>query len=195
MVAFHVGEDMHGVFEVGKQAEALINSKLKAPMELELENVYMPFMLFAKKTYCAVKWTKPDAPDGIIYKGLKVVRRDTCELVRQVSREVIHKLLVERDSNGAIESVRHAVRRLLRGEVDMADLQLSKALKRLEDYKMTKQPHLHVAELMDQRMPGSAPRPGMATYEGHCVIRSLSLILRCKNSAQASYAASWACQS
>ncbi len=49
MVAFRVGEDMHKVFEVGKQAEALINAKLKAPMELELENVYFPFMLFSKK--------------------------------------------------------------------------------------------------------------------------------------------------
>lgn len=61
MVAFRVGEDMHRVFEVGKQAEALINAKLKAPMELELENVYLPFMLFAKKVHpllCGGRLTK-----------------------------------------------------------------------------------------------------------------------------------------
>lgn len=160
MVAFRVGDDMHKVFEVGKQAEALINSRLKPPMELELENVYFPFMMFAKKVYCAVKWTKPEEPDGVIYKGLKVVRRDTSELVRRVSKGVVHQLLVEKDAGGAVRLVRQAIQQLLRGELDLRDIVLSQTLKPVEDYKVTKLPHLHVAGLMEGRMPGSAPKPG-----------------------------------
>ena len=36
-----------------------------------------------KQTYPAVKWTKAEAADGIIYKGLKVVRRDTKEALAE----------------------------------------------------------------------------------------------------------------
>ena len=160
MVAFRVGDDMHKVFEVGKRAEGLINSRLKPPMELELENVYFPFMMFAKKVYCAVKWTRPEEPDGVIYKGLKVVRRDTCELVRRVSKSVVHQLLIEKDGEEAVRVVRRAIKELLRGQVDLRDIVLSQTLKPIEDYKVTKLPHLHVVGLMESRMTGSAPKSG-----------------------------------
>ncbi len=120
----------------------------------------MQTILVILQTYCAIKWTKPEQPDGTIYKGLKVVRRDTCELVRRTSRMVIDQLLVEKDTDKAISSVRTTIKQLLRGEFDIDDLLVSQSLKRPEEYKVEHLPHQHVVALMDRRMPGSAPKPG-----------------------------------
>lgn len=82
---------------------------------------------------------------------------------------VIDQLLVERDTDKAISTVRTAVKKLLRGEVDINDILISQALKRPEEYKVDHLPHQHVVSLMEKRMPGSAPKPG----EPHIWYRSI----------------------
>lgn len=159
MVTFGVGNDMHEAFRLGKLAEELINSKLKAPMELELENFYNPFYLYKKKIYAAIKWTKPEAPDGTIYKGLMVVRRETPQFVKALCKQVLKEMLEHKDVDAAIQVVREGVIELLSDRVPMADLITSSTLK--TDYKVLTPPaHVHVAKEMERRMPGSAPKPG-----------------------------------
>lgn len=160
MVCFGVGDDMHEAFRLGSLAEDLINSKLKAPMEIELENCYNPFYLYKKKIYAAIKWTKPDAPDGVIYKGLMVVRRETPDFVKAMCKGVLQQLLERRDVDAAIFIVREGITQLLTHKVPMEALITS--MKLGSEYKMPKPPaHVHVATQMEKRMPGSAPKPGM----------------------------------
>lgn len=56
-------------------------------MEIGLENFYNPFYLYLNKIYAAVKWTKPEAPNGTVYKGLIVVMRETPQFVKALCKE------------------------------------------------------------------------------------------------------------
>lgn len=110
------------------------------------------------RRYAAVLWTKPDAYDYIDVKGLSLVRRDSCKLVKRLCKNALDTLLHERDLGKAVGDVRAALLALASGEVPMEDLVVSKQLK--TDYKTTSHPHLHVAKTMRKRQPGSEPRSG-----------------------------------
>jgi DNA polymerase delta subunit 1 len=96
---------------------------------LTFEKCYRPFILFAKKRYCGLYYTKPDAPDYVDSKGIQLVRRDNCPLVKRVSREVLDRVMYHRDVDSAVAIVRKTAEELLRNELSMDELVLSKTLK------------------------------------------------------------------
>lgn len=53
-----------------------VNKRLVYPMELELEKLFLKYLLMKKKKYVAEVWMKPDAPYGVDAKGIEMVRRD-----------------------------------------------------------------------------------------------------------------------
>jgi len=54
-----------------------------APIKLEFEKVYCPYLLMNKKRYAGLLWTKPEKWDKIDAKGIETVRRDNCGIVQQ----------------------------------------------------------------------------------------------------------------
>jgi DNA polymerase delta subunit 1 len=89
--------------------------------------VYYPYLLISKKRYAGLYWTKPEKWDKMDTKGIEVsketgpisrpiellsrsfrqtVRRDNCRLVSSVIETCLHKMLIDRDVQGAEESVR-----------------------------------------------------------------------------------------
>lgn len=103
-------------------------------------------------------YTKPEKPDYVDTKGLSLVRRDSCKLVRSVCEAALHSIMHDLDTAKAVASVQAALMRLVRGEVPTEQLLLSKTLR--TDYKSEAQPHLQVARAMEKRAPGSGPRSG-----------------------------------
>lgn len=152
--------DMATNFELGERAAALITAAFKPPIQLEFEKTYQPYLLFSKKRYAGLMYTRPDKPDYVDSKGIQLVRRDNCKLVRTVSAAVLHKVMYERDVDGAVAVVQDAVKRLLAGEVPLDDLVLSKTLR--NEYKVDNQPHVLVARKIEERngIAGSGPRSG-----------------------------------
>ena len=93
-----VGEAM----KLGLEAASAVSEKFVKPIKLEFEKVYFPYLLINKKRYAGLYFTKPDTWDKIDCKGIETVRRDNCTMVAKMMNSCLHKLLVDRDPDGAV---------------------------------------------------------------------------------------------
>lgn len=150
--------DMETCFKLGQEAADYVTSKFKAPIKLEFEKVYFPYLLINKKRYAGLWWTKLDNFDKMDTKGIESVRRDNCRLVQNVVTRILELILEERNVPAAEEFVKKTIADLLQNRVDLSQLVITKQLSR-QDYA-AKQPHVELAERMRKRDPGSAPTVG-----------------------------------
>ncbi|GAB1214650.1 DNA-directed DNA polymerase delta [Aspergillus terreus] len=157
MVKFGVST-LEEAMKLGQEASEYVSSKFIKPIKLEFEKVYFPYLLINKKRYAGLYWTKTDKYDKMDTKGIETVRRDNCLLVQNVIETVLHKILIDRDIDGAQEYVKETISDLLQNKIDMSKLVITKALSK-DDYK-AKQAHVELAERMKKRDAGSAPTLG-----------------------------------
>ena len=145
----------------GQLAAEQCTKLFKAPNDLELEKVYMPYILYSKKRYAAKMYEK--GRDGnvtfkkIDIKGLQVVRRDSCPYVRETLKKLLGMILESDDPRPVIEEARKASKELVCGGVPMEKLLMSKQLS--SAYKVP-MPHVAVRDKMRLRAPGSEPQQG-----------------------------------
>ena len=146
---------------LGAQAAELITDKLFiAPIRLEFEKVYFPYLLMNKKRYAGLLWTRPEKYDKMDVKGIETVRRDNCLLVRDVIGTCLKKCLVERDVAGAIAYAKNSISDLLTNKLDISLLVISKGLTKSADQYDNKTAHVELAERMRKRDPATAPNVG-----------------------------------
>lgn len=163
MVKFNVG-DLKGKdaiqksFELGEEAAEKISATFKKPIELEFEKVYYPYLLYSKKRYAGLMYTKPEKPDYIDAKGIQLVRRDNAPFVKDISKKVLHKIMYDMDIEGAMDMVKVIAKDLLYNKINIKDLVVSKSMR--DTYKNRNQPHLAVADKIEKRNPGSGPKSG-----------------------------------
>lgn len=157
MIKFGV-ETVEHAMELGAHAAKEISKTFKDPIKLEFEKVYFPYLLINKKRYAGLYYTKPGTYDKLDCKGLETVRRDNAPLVAKVLNECLNKLLIKRDSNGALNHAKKVISDLLMNRVDISMLVISKELTK-KDYS-SKLAHVELAERMKKRDPGSAPKLG-----------------------------------
>jgi DNA polymerase delta subunit 1 len=60
--------------------------------------------------------------------GIETVRRDNCLLVKNVVTECLHKILIERNVQGAIQYVKSTIADLLMNRMDLSLLVITKVL-------------------------------------------------------------------
>jgi DNA polymerase delta subunit 1 len=94
-------------------------------------------------------YTKPDAPDYIDTKGIQLVRRDNCPLVKDVSNDILECIMRGKSAERAVEAARRHVIRVLAGEHPIDKFVVSKTLR--SGYKNDTQPHVHVARKIAAR--------------------------------------------
>jgi len=157
MIKFGV-DNLEEAMELGNIAAKIVTKEFIRPINLEFEKVYFPYLLINKKRYAGLYWTNPNKYDKLDSKGIETVRRDNCRLVQTVIETCLHKLLIDRDVNGAQEFVKRTIADLLQNKVDLSNLVITKALSK-SDYT-GKQAHVELAERMRQRDAGSAPALG-----------------------------------
>ncbi|KAJ9122530.1 DNA-directed DNA polymerase delta [Naganishia vaughanmartiniae] len=150
--------DLESAMKMGSEAADFVTTKFVKPIKLEFEKVYFPYLLINKKRYAGLYWTKPDKWDKMDTKGIETVRRDNCRLVSTVIETCLHKMLIERDVQGAESYVKQVIADLLQNKIDMSQLVITKALAKA-DYA-AKQAHVELAERMRKRDAGSAPSLG-----------------------------------
>lgn len=161
MCILNLGEDkrldLAAHFEAAAKLADAITKTFPPPMELEHEKCYTSYCLYSKKRYAGLMFTKPDpaAPDYIDVKGLQLVRRDNCPLVKDVSNAILDKIMNQRSAELAISEARACVLRVLRHEEPLDKFVVSKALR--SDYKNTAQPHLYVARKIQRRTGQPVP--------------------------------------
>lgn len=107
-------------------------------------------------------YTKPEAPDYVDTKGIQLVRRDSCPLVKEVSTAVLDAIMYLKDRDAALAVAREHVVRLLSGRCPVDKFVISKALR--GDYKNDKQPHLYVARKLAARRGFPVPTGSRVPY-------------------------------
>ncbi|CAD5221225.1 unnamed protein product [Bursaphelenchus okinawaensis] len=146
--------------QLGKHAAELISKEFKAPIKLEFEKVYCPYLLMAKKRYAGLYFTRPEKHDKVDTKGLETVRRDNCSLVGSVMQTCLDLLLIKRDPTAAIEYAKRVIGDLLCNRIDMGMLIITKEYTQTGDKSKNKSAHIALVEKLRKRDAGSAPKLG-----------------------------------
>ena len=73
-------------------------------------------------------WTSPDKWDKMDSKGIETVRRDNCLLVKDVVETSLKKILIDRDETGAVKYCQGRISELLRNQLDISLLVITKGL-------------------------------------------------------------------
>ena len=161
MVRFKEQLTVAEAMELGKDAADRISRTLFiAPIKLEFEKVYYPYLLMNKKRYAGMYWTNTVAPDKLDAKGLETVRRDNCKLVATLMQKVLDTIFREPEDpiGKAVACVQQVIRDLNLGKVDMSQLIITKQLRK-GAYK-TVQPHVALVEKMVKRKEPNLPKSG-----------------------------------
>lgn len=148
---------------VGMEMSVYCSKRWPAPHKLEAEKILCPTLLLKKKKYADLKYEmdpetgglkKPKVDEG----GLETVRRDNCRLSTRIMKDVLNLLLTSLDGHGEERSkayVKQEVAKLLRGDVNMFDLIVSKQLRR-ETYA-TPTVHSQLAKRLGLRAGSRVP--------------------------------------
>lgn len=133
----------------------------KCHIRLEFEKIFYPLILYKKKRYAGLCVEHPATPAKIVAKGLELVRRDACQLVKEAQRRVIQLLLQQQDARAATEEMLAALRSILAIPIGgpFSSIKQSKSL-RANYHDEKSQAHCVVRSLMRQRELGSEPQVG-----------------------------------
>jgi DNA polymerase elongation subunit (family B) len=170
-------EFMKANFDVAQKCADFCTSQFPRPIELAFENFKYPFILFAKKRYAYKEWTDPLKPDDEIhYKGIQLVRRDTCRYVKEELNNAFELIMNQKSKENAKKAalpfIQRSIQNLLDGNVDFNKLVLSKQLKskyvfrennisntfHWSNPKIT-QPHVRLAQQLKTKNPANHPKP------------------------------------
>jgi DNA polymerase zeta len=83
---------MDDAFRIGEEIAEAVTSAMKPPIKLQLEKIYLPCMLFAKKRYAGMKYEKRNSKPEFEAKGIETVRRDGCGVVRRILKRTLMAL-------------------------------------------------------------------------------------------------------
>lgn len=171
MLQFPGVETVHQAFELAERVAQECSATFRDVVQLEFEKVYMPYLLIKKKHYAGIKYEgSPDDPPSLDAKGLALVRRDNCKLVRDTMREVLLQAMRNNNPMAAYEAVRRQVQRLVNREVGLEELQISNFLRK--DLKSDNHPHVQVVKNMVARGSFGVPRVGDRVP--YCVVEGKS---------------------
>lgn len=133
----------------------------KSYVELEMEKFFKPLILYKKKRYAGLCFEDPTKPGKMSAKGIEMVRRDAAPILRKAQKEVLDFLVVRSDVEGAVQATKNAIEMVLATPPGgpFGDLAQSKTL-RSKYANPDGMAHVRVAQLMNERNPGSAPRSG-----------------------------------
>lgn len=147
--------------EVSERCSAMFRDQGRDVVKLEFEKVYLPYLLIKKKHYAGIKYDAESgagAPPTLDAKGLALVRRDNCQLVRTAMREVLYSAMRDGNPLAAYEAVARHVQRLVNREVSIEELEISNFLR--SDLKDDHHPHIQVVKNMEARHSFGIPRVG-----------------------------------
>ncbi|VDD77563.1 unnamed protein product [Mesocestoides corti] len=146
--------------DVGRLAAELISGTFLDPVKLEFRKVYFPFLLLSKKHYAGLAFTTPDKHDELDCKGIETVQRDSPPLVANVVNACLTQIIINRDTQAALDQAQRAISDLLANRVDIAQLIINKKLTRPVESYCNKLPHVEVVRRMLRRNADSVPQPG-----------------------------------
>ena len=131
-----------------------LNSNLPGVMELELEDFFKRGLWVTKRTGtfgAKKKYALLDKKGNLKIRGFETVRRDWCNLVREMQNKVIKQILEDGNHDKALKYVKNIVKKLKSREIKKEDIIIKTQLKKpLSEYK-TISPHVIAARKMKEK--------------------------------------------
>ena len=152
------GETVQSAFAIGERLSDIVTSHFGKAIKLEMEKVFLPYLLFKKKRYAALKFVSAHAEAKMEASGVEMVRRDTVPFAGQTYEAVLRVLLYDKDPLRAATVLFEALCRLEDSLVPIRDLSISCQLQ--GSYVTKHLAQVTVSENMKQRAPGTEPKPG-----------------------------------
>ena len=139
------------IFEMGTiLADELTTDLFEAPILLEFEKIYKPFILFKKKNYVGMKLERLGGEYEMEDKGLISVQRSTPTCVARIYQQVIDSLFQEKNPFILYEMTKAYLEKMMDGEIPFLDFVQSARLK--DDYvNPLSIPHARVAMAVNNR--------------------------------------------
>jgi DNA polymerase elongation subunit (family B) len=145
--------------ELAKEACQLVTMFLKPPHCLTYEKTLWPLVLLSKKRYVGMLYEEATDTPKRKSMGIVLKRRDNAPIVKDVYGGLIDMLMKERDLGKALRFVDESLGQLVRGEVGMEKLVITKSLR--SGYKNPAQiSHCVLANRIGKRDAGKKPQPG-----------------------------------
>lgn len=150
-IAFLLGNrDKKQILEFLKK----LNSELPGIMELELEDFYARGIWVTKRTgeFGAKKKYALITEDGKLkVRGFETVRRDWCNLARELQNEVLFRILKDGNEKSALEYTKKIIKELKERKIDKEDIIIRTQLKKpISEYKAIT-PHVIAAKKMEEQ--------------------------------------------
>ena len=153
-------ESLKASIELGQQISKYITSQLREPQVLAYEKTFSPFMIISKKRYAGNKFEFDFQKYKFTSMGLVTKRRDNAPILKNIYKGLLDIMFGEDETSIAIKKAiklyQESVTDLLKGNVNIEDLIVTKTLK--TGYKNpTAITHKVLAERITERDPGNAP--------------------------------------
>ncbi|MFA5953110.1 MAG: DNA-directed DNA polymerase [Candidatus Pacearchaeota archaeon] len=150
-IAFTIGKkNKKQVLELLKK----INSELPGIMELELEDFYKRGLFVSKRTTevgAKKKYALINEKNEMKIRGFETVRRDWCDLSRNLQSKVIELILKNGNEESALQLVKKTIKDLKERKVNKKDILIRTQLKKpIEEYKSIT-PHVIAAKKIKER--------------------------------------------
>ena len=151
-------EALEWCIKCGDEAGQWITDKIMHdPQVLEYEKTFYPFILISKKRYIGDKYEFNPNKCSRTSMGIVMKRRDNAPIVKHVFGNMIEKIMVEKDFDGAIEWIRNTLEEIRGGKLHMNEYIITKSLRGY--YKNPSQiAHKVLADRIAIRDPGNKPK-------------------------------------
>ena len=145
--------------ELAILAGEIASKFLKKPHDLEYEKTFDPYFLFSKKRYVGILYEKNPNKGKRKAMGLVLKRRDNADIVKDIYGGNIDIFMKDGDVKKAIKFTKDFLQNIIKGNIDMKKLIISKALR--DWYKIPESiAHKVLADRMGKRDPGNKPAVG-----------------------------------
>ncbi len=130
-----------------------INSELPGIMELELEDFYKRGLFVLKrsgKEGAKKKYALIDENGKLKIRGFETVRRDWCQLARELQSKILELILKQGNEKKALEILKKTIEEVKKRKIDLKQLIIRTGLKKsLDEYK-SEGPHVFAAKKMKE---------------------------------------------
>ncbi len=128
-----------------------LNSNLPEPMELELEAFYKRGIFVTKRTGefgAKKKYALIDYTGKMKIRGFETVRRDWCNLAREVQNVVLERILKEGNADSSLEYVKKIIKEIRNRKTEREQLIIRTQLKKAIEEYLSEGPHVAIAKRM-----------------------------------------------
>jgi DNA polymerase I len=169
-------DDLEKTRKIANRISSGVTERLPGIIELEFEKVFKRFLPLTKKRYFAWRFEPREDgwKEGIEMKGIETVRRDWCELVGDTLRDVIDIVLKGDDPMEAVSYFTNIVQRLVKNEISVQKLVVTKTMTKPPEKYEGMQPHIELVKKLRIRNTGEVP--GVGDRIGYVIVKGMGLL-------------------